>query len=78
METELNITKHVFVPKHSKLPEEEAKAFLESQNLSKTQIPKITKEDPALQGVEVKKGDIIKIIRVSPTTGESTFYRIVV
>ena len=74
----IDTNKHIFVPKHVKLKEEEKLEFLKANNLSKTQLPKISKKDPAIQEMSPEKGDIIKIIRKSPTTGEATFYRIVV
>ncbi|HLC62946.1 MAG TPA: DNA-directed RNA polymerase subunit H [Candidatus Nanoarchaeia archaeon] len=77
-EKKIDITKHIFVPKHYKLSDEEKNEFLESNNVSKAQLPKIDKEDPAIKHLDVKKGDVIKITRKSPTTGESLFYRIVV
>jgi len=76
-EKKFNPEKHVFVPRHIKLTEDEKKEFLEANNLSKSQIPKITKEDAAIKALEPKKGDLIKIMRNSPTTGQATFYRIV-
>ncbi|MBU4242327.1 MAG: DNA-directed RNA polymerase subunit H, partial [Nanoarchaeota archaeon] len=42
------------------------------------QLPKISKNDPAIKELEVKKGDLIKIERKSPTIGKSIFYRVVV
>lgn len=78
MEEKLNVQKHTFVPKHLKLSEEEEKEFLESRNVSKAQLPQIEKEDSAISHLDVKKRDIIKIIRKSPTIGEATIYRVVV
>ncbi len=78
MEQEINVEKHNFVPKHIKLSEEEADELVKKLNVSKKQLPRILKEDPAVINLDVKKGDIIKIIRKSPTIGESEFYRMVI
>ncbi|MBU2589629.1 MAG: DNA-directed RNA polymerase subunit H [Nanoarchaeota archaeon] len=78
MSEEINITKHIFVPKHTKLTEEEKEKILEEYNISLSQLPKISKNDPAIKELEVKKGDLIKIERKSPTIGKSIFYRVVV
>ena len=78
MEQELKIEKHEFVPEHIKLTEEESEELLKKLNLSRKQLPKIMKEDPAVEKLDVKKGDIIKIIRKSPTIGEAEFYRAVI
>ncbi len=77
-EETIDITKHEFVPKHTKLSEEETEEFLKKFNISRKQLPRILKEDPALMKLDVKKGDVIKIMRKSPTTGEAEFYRGVV
>lgn len=78
MPEEIDITKHEFVPKHIKLSEDEAQEMLKKFNISRKQLPRILKEDPAIQKLDVKKGDVIKIIRKSPTTGEAEFYRVVI
>jgi len=53
---------HIFQPKHSKLKEEEVNELLERFNVSLSQLPKISKKDPALpESCEI--GDVIKIER---------------
>ena len=37
--------------------------------------PKISKDDPAIASLDIKPSDVIKIIRKSPISGESVFYR---
>lgn len=67
---------HILQPKHSKLSEKESKELLEKLNVSKSQIPKIFANDPALpEGCVV--GDMIKIERKE---GENTYvyYRVVI
>lgn len=78
MPEEIDITKHEFVPKHTKLSEDEAQEMLKKFNISRKQLPRILKEDSAIQKLDVKKGDVIRIIRKSPTTGEAEFYRVVI
>ncbi len=73
-----DILSHNLVPEHTTLSEEEAKKLLEKYNVSKAQLPKILKSDPAIKHLEPKPGDIIKIARPSPTTGKTEFYRAVV
>ena len=75
---EINIEKHIYVPAHIKLTEEAAEEVLKTFNISKKQLPRILKEDPALSKLDIKKGDIIKIVRKSTTTGEAEFYRVVI
>jgi len=78
MEQEIKIEKHEYVPEHIKLKEEEIEELLKKLNVSKRQLPMILKEDPSLAKFDVKKGDVIKIIRNSPTIGKSEFYRAVI
>lgn len=68
---------HVYMPKHFKLDEKEIKELLEQYNITKKQLPIIKKKDSSLANLDVNPGDIIKIIRDSPTVGKSTFYRLV-
>lgn len=69
---------HVLVPKHSKISETEKKVLFEKYALDVKDLPKIFVSDPSIQTLDVKEGDIIKIVRKSPTAGESFFYRRVV
>ena len=71
-------SQHILVPKHSKLNEKDKKLLLETYKVSLNELPKINKKDFALEDLDVKKGDIIKIIRKSASAGEAVFYRVVV
>lgn len=77
MANKFDITKHEFVPKHVKLSEKEIAEILQHFNISKKQLPAISKNDPAIQHLNVEGGEVIKIIRKSETAGESFFYRVV-
>ncbi len=72
------VTNHIFVPKHSKISEKERKELLEIYHIDAEHLPKIFTDDPAIQDLEVKAGDIVKIVRKSPTAGEIAFYRNVI
>ncbi len=63
---------------HKKLSDEEADKFLKKFNVSRKQLPRIRSSDYAILEMNPKRGDIIEIIRDSPTTGKSHFYRVVV
>ena len=69
---------HVFVPKHEILTKKEAEQVLENFNCNPTDLPFIFVNDPAILGIGVKPGDMIKISRNSGTAGESIYYRYVV
>lgn len=73
-----NITKHVFVPKHELLDKEEARRLMESffvPNLTK--FPIMLKTDPISKFYDFKAGDVCRITRYSPTSGEYFSYRVV-
>lgn len=71
------VIKHVYVPKHAKLSPEAAEELLKTYNITKKQLPLISKNDAAIQVLEPKSGDIIEIVRKSTTQGEAVFYRLV-
>ncbi len=73
-----DVTQHVLVPKHVKITDKEKELLLKRYSISLLELPKIRKKDPALANLNVKTGDVIKIIRTSATAGESVFYRGVV
>lgn len=77
LEKEIDILKHEFVPKHIILNEEEKKEVLKNLQIEPQQLPKILTIDSVVKEINAKEGDILKIIRKSPTAGESIYYRIV-
>ncbi len=73
-----DVAEHVLVPKHVKLSDKEKKEVLNAFNVSVHQLPKILVTDPALRRLDVKPGDIIKVVKQSATAGEVVYYRGVV
>jgi len=69
---------HLYVPKHQIITKKEAEDVLEKYHCKATDLPLIFANDPAILGLGVKPGDMIKITRKSPTAGESFYYRYVV
>lgn len=72
-----DIAKHILVPKHSKLKEQEKAKLLENLHLTVKELPKISKDDPAIAKLDVKAGDVIKIERESKTAGTAFYFRAV-
>ena len=72
------VPNHVYVPKHEIMDLKESKKVLEEFNCQPTELPLIFVTDPAILGLGVKPGDMIKITRKSGTAGESIYYRYVV
>ena len=69
---------HNLVPKHELLSPEEAQIILEKYKVTREQMPMIQLTDPAIQHLEPKVGDIIKMTRKSKLIGTSLYYRVVV
>lgn len=78
MEKEINILKHKLIPKHIILKDEEKKELLEKLKILPQQLPKILKNDPVVKALGAKEGDVIRIIRNSPTAGVAIYYRFVI
>jgi DNA-directed RNA polymerase subunit H len=80
---EINVLLHDLVPEHAILSEKEAEVVLNSLRIKADQLPKIRKDDPVLNilemtGQEIKEGQIIKITRKSESAGVCVVYRMVV
>ena len=72
------VPNHAYVPKHEIMTKKEAEEVLQKFNCNETELPLIFVNDPAIVGLGVKPGDMIKITRKSGTSGESLYYRYVV
>jgi DNA-directed RNA polymerase subunit H (RpoH/RPB5) len=74
----INPLKHVLVPKHEIVPEEQHKELMESMYItSKTKFPEIKFHiDPITRCIGAVPGDIIKITRPSASSGEAIIYRV--
>jgi len=66
---------HNLVPAHKKLSEKEKAELLKRYNVTIKELPKILITDPAIAGLDVAEGDVIKVVRKSPTSGETFYYR---
>ncbi|NQV91893.1 DNA-directed RNA polymerase subunit H [Candidatus Woesearchaeota archaeon] len=74
----INVLQHQFVPKHSKVNDSDKDKLFALHNIEGKHLPKILINDPAISGLGIKAGDIIKIERTSRTAGTSSYYRLVV
>jgi len=73
-----NIFNHTLVPKHEIVPPEEREKLLREYRVQPYQLPRLKASDPAVKAIGAKPGDIVKIIRDSPTAGRYVSYRHVV
>lgn len=74
---QFNVSKHELVPKHEVVTnEDEIKRIVEQMCLkNKFQLPIILKADAMAHYLGLKNGDVVRITRVSPTSGEYVMYR---
>lgn len=78
MVRKVNILEHELVPQHVLLDKEEAERLLKRMGVSKSQLPWLLSTDPVAKAIGAKPGDIVMIIRKSPTAGFSVAFRYVV
>ncbi len=74
----IDVTGHILIPKQSKLNDKEKEALFKKYNITHNQLPRIHITDPSIAKLDPKEGDVIKVLRVSPTSGTTVFYRGVV
>ena len=70
-----DVKTHALVPEHILLSEKEKNAVFEKYTIVFKDLPKILANDPAIKQMKYKSGDVIKIIKKSPTAGIAEYYR---
>lgn len=73
----INLVDHIDSPKYEVLTEDEVKEVLESYILKKKEMMKILTSDPVVSYFNLKRGDVLRIIRPSEQSGQCIAYRIV-
>ncbi|RLI34457.1 DNA-directed RNA polymerase subunit H [Candidatus Bathyarchaeota archaeon] len=74
----LNLFEHELVPKHEILTPEEREEVLRRYRIKPYQMPYIKASDPVARAIGAKPGDVLRIIRKSPTAGRYVSYRYVI
>ena len=72
-----NILEHELVPRHVLLDKKTAGAILKKLGLKPFQLPWMYESDPVARAIGAKAGDLVMIIRKSPTAGISVSFRYV-
>jgi len=57
---------------------EDAENILRTYRATRNELPKIKRDDPAINDFNAGVGDIIRIRRDSPTAGKVFYYRVVI
>jgi DNA-directed RNA polymerase subunit H len=73
-----DLFEHKLVPKHEILPQKEVEQLLTEYRVQPYQLPQIKASDPSVKAIDAKPGDILRVIRKSPTAGIHIAYRYVV
>ena len=73
----VDVSEHTLVPEHTVIDEDDLDGVLAEYDVKRTDLPKITRSDPALPE-DAEVGDVVKIVRDSRTTDIATVYRLVV
>lgn len=73
-----DLFQHRLVPKHEIITPEQREQLLAQYRIQPYQLPQISSSDPTAKAIGAKPGDVLRIIRKSPTAGEQTAYRYVV
>jgi len=73
-----DLFQHALVPKHEIIDEKEKEQLLTQLRVHPYQLPQISSSDPAVKAVGAKPGDVLRIIRKSPTAGKHMAYRYVI
>lgn len=74
----INVSKHMFVPKHTIMTPTEVKELLETYNISLKHLPEILREDPQAKYIGLRPKQVVKIYSYNSTTGIGIYYRICV
>ena len=69
------VSDHYLVPKHSVLTDKEKEVLFKQFDVRFSELPKILLDDPALKGLDVKSGHVIKIEKEHSVIGTLDYYR---
>ena len=73
----INLVDHIDSPKYQILTDEECKEVLNDYIVARKELPKTLTSDPVVAYFNLKRGQIMRVIRCSEQSGKSIVYRIV-
>ena len=73
----INIQEHMLVPKHEIMTEKEISEEFSDVDYDFKDLPKIRVDDPVVEEIGAKPGNVLRITRESQTAGVFVTYRIV-
>ncbi len=73
----INLVEHIDSPKFEVLTEVASKEVLDAYLVKRKELPKMLTSDPVVSYFNLKRGQIIRIIRCSEQSGYSVSYRII-
>ncbi|WNY26781.1 DNA-directed RNA polymerase subunit H [Methanolapillus ohkumae] len=76
--TKFKLLDHESVPYHEIIDDDEVADLLLAYSIEKEQLPKIRVDDPIVNEIGAKLGDVVKITRKSQTATEAYYYRLVI
>lgn len=76
LELMVNITEHMYVPHQMVMSEAEKQIVLDRYKIAEDEMPRIQESDPIARYFGLSPGEVLKIVRKSPTAGRYVTYRI--
>jgi DNA-directed RNA polymerase subunit H (RpoH/RPB5) len=74
-----NVLTHTFVPKHIKLNKNEKDEMFNTFNINDdSQVPEISRYDPVAKAIQLRPGEVCKIMRYDKKSFNNVYYRICV
>jgi DNA-directed RNA polymerase subunit H (RpoH/RPB5) len=74
----INISKHVFVPKHIILNDEEIEEVCSKYNIKKNNFHRILSQDPMAKFLGLRLGQVVKVNSSNPIVGYTPSYKVCV
>jgi DNA-directed RNA polymerase I, II, and III subunit RPABC1 len=72
----INISKHIFVPKHTIMSDDEIKEICNHYNIQPRNLHKILQQDPMAKFIGLRPGQVVKTFTNNPITGISETYKL--